>query len=79
LPGLVRLAVDVRSRSRLNITLPSRRTGGRPMQKRQGNLAREPLIAPIKTHLTPELASNYFFHDARTEPAVRGPLDGWPA
>ena len=47
--------------------------------KRQGNLAREPLIAPIKTHLTSELASNYFFHDARTEPAVRGPLDGRPA
>jgi hypothetical protein len=27
------------------------------------------LIAPIKTHLTAELAANYFFHNARAEPA----------
>ena len=49
------------------------------LNKRQGDLAREPLVAPIKMHLTPELACNYVFHNARAEPAVRGRRDGRPA
>ena len=44
--------------------------------KRQDDFAREPSVAPIKTHLTPELARNYVFHNARAEPAVRGRRDG---
>jgi hypothetical protein len=42
------------------------------LSKRQRNFANEPLVAPIKTHLTPELSSNYFFYDARAEPPVCG-------
>ena len=46
--------------------------------KPQSDFAGEPLVAPIKTHVTPELA-NYVFHNARAEPAVRGWRDGRPA
>jgi hypothetical protein len=49
------------------------------LSKRQRNFAGEPLVAPIKTHLTPELSSNYFFYDARAEPPVCGWRDGWAA
>jgi hypothetical protein len=42
------------------------------LPKLQGDFAHEPVIAPIKTHLTPELTSNYVFHNARAEPAVLG-------
>jgi hypothetical protein len=45
----------------------------------QRNFAGEPLVAPIKTHLPPELAFNYVFHNARAEPAVRRRRDGRPA
>lgn len=38
--------------------------------KRQGGFACWPLVAPIKTHLTLELA-NHIFQDARVEPAER--------
>ena len=48
------------------------------LDKREGNLARQPLVAPIKTYLTPELA-NYVFHDARAEATVRGRRDCRPA
>ena len=55
-----------------------RATFGPPVScKRQVDFAREPLVAPIKTHLTPELA-NYVFHDARAETAVRGRRNGRP-
>jgi hypothetical protein len=37
--------------------------------KQQDDFAREPILAPIKTHLTPELA-NPIFHNACAE----GPL-----
>ena len=47
--------------------------------KRQGDFAREPLVAPIKTHLSLELACDYVFHNAPAEPAVRGRRDGRPA
>src|SRR3984893_6716281 len=46
--------------------------------KPQGDFAGEPLVAPIKTHLTPELACDYVFHNARAEAAVRGWRDGRP-
>jgi hypothetical protein len=47
------------------------RSVGRALRslQRQRNFADEPLIAPIKTQLTAELAANYFFHNARAEPA----------
>jgi hypothetical protein len=47
--------------------------------KLQRNFAREPFVAPIKTHLTPELASNYVFYNAGAAPAMRGGYDGRPA
>jgi hypothetical protein len=47
--------------------------------KRQVDFAREPLVAPIKTHLSPELACNYVFHNAPAESAARGRHDWWPA
>ena len=59
------------------LALPSCRTWRQVLNKRQGDLAREPLVAPIKTHLTPELA-NHIFHYARTKPAMRGRLGGRP-
>ena len=40
--------------------------------KRQGDFTPEPMVTPVKTHLTLELACNYVFHNARAEPAVRG-------
>jgi hypothetical protein len=43
--------------------------------KRQGDFTPEPLVAPVKTHLTLELACNYVFHNARAEPAARGRRD----
>jgi hypothetical protein len=43
--------------------------------KRQGDLAREPLVAPIKMHLTLELAY-HIFRNACAEPAVRGGRNG---
>ena len=46
--------------------------------KRQGDLAREPLVAPIKMHRTPQLAYNYLFYHARAEPPVGGRRDGRP-
>lgn len=46
--------------------------------KRQRDPAREPLVAPIKAHLSPELACNYVFHNAPTKSAVRGRRD-WRA
>jgi hypothetical protein len=46
--------------------------------QRQRNFTDEPLVAPIKMRLTPELA-NYIFDNARAESAVRGPGDGRPA
>ena len=46
--------------------------------KQQSDFAGEPLVAPIKMRLTPELA-NYIFDNARAESAVRGPGDGRPA
>ena len=52
--------------------------GGPSLCKRQGDFAREPLVAPIKMHLTPELA-NHVFHYACAEPAMRGRRDGRPA
>ena len=65
------LAVAVRSRSAVSSSTPRRRG----LHERQDDFAREPLVAPIKSHLTPELA-NYVFHDARAETAVRGRRDG---
>jgi hypothetical protein len=47
--------------------------------ERQGNLAREPSVAPIKAHLTPELACNYVLHNAPAESAARGRRDWRPA
>jgi hypothetical protein len=47
--------------------------------KLQRNFAREPFVAPIKTHHTPELASNYVFYNAGAAPAMRGGHDGRPA
>jgi hypothetical protein len=47
--------------------------------KRQDDFARQPLVAPIKTHLSPELAGDYVFHDAPAESAVRGRRDRRPA
>jgi hypothetical protein len=47
--------------------------------RRQSDFAGEPLVAPIKMHLAPELACDYVFHNARAEPAVRGRRDGRPA
>jgi len=44
--------------------------------KRQDDFAREPLVAPIKTHLTPELG-NHIFYNACAEPAVRRRRNGW--
>src|SRR5258708_2536528 len=53
-----------------------RTTFGLPgLCKRQDDFAREPLVAPIKTHLTPELA-NHIFHNACAEPAVRRRRNG---
>jgi hypothetical protein len=45
----------------------------------QRNFTDEPLIAPIKTHLTAELVANYFSQNARAEPAVRRRRDSRPA
>ena len=42
------------------------------LRKQQSNFAGEPRRAPIKTHLTPELASNYVFYNAGAAPAMRG-------
>jgi hypothetical protein len=55
------------------------RTWRQVLYKRQDDFARKPFVAPIKAHLTPELACNYVFHDARAEPAARGRRDGRPA
>ena len=52
--------------------------GGGGLCHHQGDLTRQPLVAPIKTHLTPELAFNHIFHSARAEPAVRGRCNGRP-
>jgi hypothetical protein len=46
--------------------------GGTRLCNQQGDFARQPVVAPIKTHLTPELACNCVFHNARAEAAVRG-------
>jgi hypothetical protein len=46
------------------------------LRKQQSNFAGEPWRAPIKTHLTPELASNYVFYNAGAAPAMRGGRDG---
>ena len=53
-----------------------RKTRPAGLRKQQRNFAGEPLSAPIKTHLTAELASDYIFHDARAEPAMRGRRGG---
>jgi hypothetical protein len=45
--------------------------GGTWLCNRQCDLASEPLLAPVKTHLTSELASKYIFHNARAEAAAR--------
>ena len=42
------------------------------LRKQQSNFAGEPRRAPIKTHLTPELTSNYVFYNAGAAPAMRG-------
>jgi hypothetical protein len=49
------------------------------LRKQQSNFADETLIAPIKTHLTAELAANHFFQNARAKPAMRGWRGGRPA
>jgi len=46
--------------------------------RRQDDFAREPQVAPIKTHLTFELACNYVFDSAGAESAVHGRRD-WRA
>ena len=71
--GAVRCAKTRRRQSR-----PVRAWAG-VLRKSQTNFAGQPLVAPIKTHLAPELAPNHFFHDARAEPSVRGRLDERPA
>jgi hypothetical protein len=49
------------------------------LRKQQGNFAGESWRAPIKTHLSPELASDHVFYNAGAAPAVRGGRDGRPA
>jgi hypothetical protein len=49
-----------------------RKTRPAGLRKQQSNFAGEPRRAPIKTHLTPELASNYVFYNAGAAPAMRG-------
>jgi hypothetical protein len=71
--GAVRCAKTRRRQSR-----PVRAWAG-VLRKSQTNFAGQPLVAPIKTNLAPELAPNHFFHDARAEPSVRGRLDERPA
>jgi len=47
----------------------------RRLRKLQDNFTREPFLAPIKPYLTPELACNYVFHNARAEPTILGRRD----
>jgi hypothetical protein len=73
-PGLLGIAVAVRDLERPSVASRFRQV----LDKRQDDLAREPLVAPIKMHLTPELAYNDVFHNARAEPPTRGRRDSRP-